>query len=263
MKIKKKDKVFLAGNKPARDFEFNKEVAEVFDDMLERSVPFYTEQLNMVTDIGKRFYIPGTKVYDLGCSTATMMIDLGRKLPASARMVGYDNSLPMLERARKKIVENHFEQRIEVRRGELNGALSELPLEDASIVTMCWTLQFIRPLGRDALIRHIYDSLANEGALIVTEKILTNNGHVNRFFIDFYYDFKRRQGYSDTEIARKREALENVLVPYQLQENLDLFRRNGFRNRRDVFPVVQFCRLSLCEKTSIFVRNSNLAVSFL
>jgi len=128
MKMKKKDKVFLAGNKPARDFEFNQEVAEVFDDMLERSVPFYAEQLNMVTDIGKRFYIPGTKVYDLGCSTATMMIDLGRKLPPSARMVGYDNSLPMLERARKKIAENHFEQRIEVRRGELNGALSELPL---------------------------------------------------------------------------------------------------------------------------------------
>jgi len=243
----KKDKVFLAGNKPARDFEFNKEVAEVFDDMLERSVPFYSEQLNMVTDIGKRFYVPGTKVYDLGCSTATMMIDLGQKLPGSARMVGYDNSLPMLERARRKIAENHFEQRIEVRRGELNGALSELPLENASIVTMCWTLQFIRPLGRDALVRHIYDSLASEGALIVTEKILTNNGHVNRFFIDFYYDFKRKQGYSDTEIARKREALENVLVPYQLQENLDLFRRNGFEIVETFFQWFNFAGF-LCVK---------------
>ena len=67
-----------------------------------------------------------------------------------------------------------------------------------------------------ALVRKIYDSLVNEGVLIVTEKILTNNGHMNRFFIEFYYEFKRKQGYSETEILRKREALENVLVPYQI-----------------------------------------------
>lgn len=105
----------------------------------------------------------------------------------------------------------------------------------------------MRPLGRDALIGHIYDSLASEGALIVTEKILTNNGHVNRFFIDFYYDFKRKQGYSDTEIARKREALENVLVPYQLQENLDLFRRNGFEIVETFFQWFNFAGF-LCVK---------------
>jgi tRNA (cmo5U34)-methyltransferase len=243
----KKDKVFRGGQKPARDFEFNAEVAEVFDDMLERSVPFYPEQLNMVTDIGKRFWIPGTQVYDLGCSTATMLIGLCGKLPASARLVGYDNSLPMIERARQKIAKSHFEERIKVRPGELNGSLSDLSLENASVVTMCWTLQFIRPLGRDNLIRRIYDSLANEGALIVTEKILTNNGHVNRFFIDFYYDYKRKQGYSDTEIARKREALENVLIPYQLNENLDLFRRNGFEIVETFFQWFNFAGF-LCVK---------------
>jgi tRNA (cmo5U34)-methyltransferase len=243
----KKDDVFLGEGKRTCAFEFNAEVAEVFDDMLERSVPFYLEQLNMVADIGKHFWIPGTNVYDLGCSTATMLVGLCQKLPASARLVGYDNSLPMLERAGQKIAGNHFQENIEVRRGELNGSLSDLLLENASVVTMCWTLQFIRPLGRDNLIRRIYDSLVNEGALIVTEKILTNNGHMNRLFIDLYYDFKRNHGYSDTEIARKREALENVLIPYQVTENLDLFRRNGFEIVEQFFQWFNFSGF-LCVK---------------
>lgn len=98
----------------------------------------------------------------------------------------------------------------------------------------------MRPLGRDELIRWIYDALANEGALIVTEKILTNKGHMNRFFIDLYYDFKRQRGYSDTEITRKREALENVLIPYRLDENLDLFRRNGFAIAETFFQWYNF-----------------------
>jgi tRNA (cmo5U34)-methyltransferase len=243
----KKDEFFRGERKRARDFEFNAEVAEVFDDMLERSVPFYLEQLNMVADIGKHFWIPGTNVYDLGCSTATMLIGLCQKLPVSAHLVGYDNSMPMLERARQKIAENHLQKSIEVRPGELNGPLSDLDLENTSVVTMCWTLQFIRPLGRDSLIRRIYDSLVNEGALIVTEKILTNSGHMNRFFVDFYYDFKRKRGYSDTEIARKREALENVLIPYQLKENLDLFRRNGFEIVETFFQWFNFAGF-LCVK---------------
>jgi len=246
----KKDKVFLGNQKRASDFEFNAEVAEVFDDMLERSVPFYLEQQKMVVDIGKRFWVPGTTVYDLGCSTATMLVELCDRLPASARLVCYDNSPPMLERARKKIAENNFQKRLEVRLSDLNAELSDLDLENAGIVTMGWTLQFIRPLSRDTLIRKIYDALVDEGVLIVTEKILTNNGHMNRFFIEFYYDFKRKQGYSETEILRKREALENVLIPYQIAENLDLFRRNGFEMVETFFQWFNFAGF-LCVKKRV------------
>jgi len=112
---------------------------------------------------------------------------------------------------------------------------------------MCWTLQFVRPLGRDNLIRWIYDALVDDGVLIVTEKILTNNGNMNRLFIDYYYEFKRRNGYSDTEIARKREALENVLIPYRLEENVDLFRRNGFEMVETFFQWFNFAGF-LCVK---------------
>ena len=126
-----------------------------------------------------RAFYPRTNAYDLGCSTATTLIKLCRELDESARLIGYDNSIPMLERARQKIKEAGLEHRIDLRCGDLNGELSELPLEDASMVTMCWTMQFIRPLRRDNLIRWIYSSLVENGALVVTDKILTNSTHIN------------------------------------------------------------------------------------
>jgi len=105
----RRDQVFLKKAARASDFEFNAEVAKVFDDMLVRSIPFYLEQQYMVKEIGKKFWIPGTDVYDLGCSTATTLINLCREIGESALFIGYDNSIPMLEQARSKIKENGLE----------------------------------------------------------------------------------------------------------------------------------------------------------
>ena len=90
------------------------------------------------------------------------------------------------------------------------------------------TLQFVRPLFRDQLIRSIYEGLNENGCLILVEKVLGNDSLLNRQFIKFYYDMKRRNDYTDTEIAQKREALENVLIPYRIDENFELLKRNGF-----------------------------------
>jgi tRNA (cmo5U34)-methyltransferase len=249
-----KDKIFARSGKPPTDFEFNAEVADVFDDMLKRSVPFYLEQQMMIRNIAKRAWISGTRLYDLGCSTGTTMIGLCRELPASARLVGYDNSPAMLERAKENIRAHSFQNRIVLRNADLNGPLSHFPLTRAGVVTMCWTLQFLRPLRRDNVIRWIYDGLIDEGMLIVTEKILTNSGHTNRFFIDLYYDFKRLQGYSNTEIMRKREALENVLIPYRLDENFDLFRRNGFEMVETFFQWFNFAGFLCVKKPALASR---------
>jgi tRNA (cmo5U34)-methyltransferase len=243
----KRDTIFSETAARASDFKFDAEVAEVFDDMLVRSVPFYLEQQCMIKEIGKKFWIPGTDVYDLGCSTATTLINLCQEIRGPARYVGYDNSIPMLERAKRKIKQVGFESRIEVRYADLNGDLSRLSLENASVVTLCWVLQFIRPLCRDRLIHQIYKELAKGGVLVVAEKILTDSSDMNRFFIDFYYDFKRRNGYSESEILRKREALENVLVPYRINENQDMFRRNGFEIVETFFQWYNFSGF-LCVK---------------
>jgi tRNA (cmo5U34)-methyltransferase len=244
---KPKDEIFLETTQRASDFEFSAAVAGVFDDMVERSVPLYLEQQAMVQGLARAFWPPATEVYDLGCATATTLIGLCQQLPSEAHLTGYDNSAPMLDRAQGKIAGLGLESHIDVRAADLNGDLSAVSLENAGVVLLCWTLQFIRPLQRDNLVRWIYEHLAEGGALIVSEKVLTNNSHMNRFFVDQYYKFKRRSGYSETEILRKREALENVLIPYRIDENYDLFRRNGFQLVETFFQWFNFAGF-LCVK---------------
>jgi len=244
-----RDEVFSHTAARASDFEFNEEVANVFDDMLCRSVPFYVEQQSLIQEIANRFCIDGTNIYDLGCSTATTLIHLAKSIKEAGRLIGYDNSQPMLDRALQNVKEAGVDDRIELRFADLNNDLKKMPLDNASVVTMCWTLQFVRPLRRDAMIKKIYDNLVDGGALIVTDKVLTNDSNMNRFFIDFYYDFKRRNGYSEEEILKKREALENVLIPFRADENFELFRRNGFQIVETFFQWYNFAGF-LCVKNS-------------
>lgn len=242
-----RDEVF--GNTAARggDFQFNEEVANVFDDMLVRSVPFYLEQQGLIEEIAQRFASPDSLVVDLGCSTGTTLIRLARRLDSSIKLVGYDNSEPMLERARIKAADAGVSDRIVFSYGDFNQNFDALVINNASVVTICWTLQFVRPLCRDRLIRKVYQGMVDGGVLIVTDKVLTNDSNMNRFFIDFYYDFKRRNHYSEEEISKKREALENVLIPYRLDENLELFRRNGFSTVETFFQWYNFAGF-LCVK---------------
>jgi len=243
----KRDNIFQRTVARSGDFEFNSEVAKVFDDMLVRSVPFYLEQQHMIAEIAKKFWIPGTKVYDLGCSTGTTLINICQKIKGSERLIGYDNSEPMIREAKRKIKAFGMENRIQLHNYDLNKDLSKLSLKNASVVTLCWTLQFVRPLQRDNLIKKIYKDLVEDGILLVTEKVLTNNTHMNRFFIDLYYGFKERNKYSSEEIQRKRESLENVLVPYRIDENIELFRRNGFEIVEIFFQWYNFVGI-LCLK---------------
>lgn len=244
----KRDNIFLKTASRTRDFEFNSEVAAVFDDMLVRSIPFYLEQQYMIKEIGKKFWIPGSDIYDLGCSTGTTLINLCREIDGP-HFIGYDNSVPMLRQAEQKIKEHALEGCIELRRCDLNKNVSQLSLKNAGVVLMCWTLQFIRPLQRDRLIKHIYSGLVEDGVLVVTEKVLTNSTDMNRFFIDFYYDFKKRNGYSNKEIQRKREALEKMLIPYRVDENIEMFQRGGFKIVNLFFLWYNFAGF-LCVKKS-------------
>ena len=78
-----------------------------------------------------------------------------------------------------------------------------------------------------------------EGA-IVCEKVMAGDPALDAPFTEAYYGFKRRQGYSEGEIWRKREALETVLVPYRLDEDTALFRRAGFRTVEPFFQWFNF-----------------------
>lgn len=244
-----RDNIFNSDENRSSDFVFDERVANVFDDMLNRSVPFYQEQQNLISDIAKRFWIPGTPVVDLGCSLGTTLLNIAGELTQAEQFVGYDNSRPMLDKAQSNIDRAKQGDRIDLRLADLNASLDDVDLSNASVVTICWTLQFIRPLQRDLLVKKIYDSMAVGGVLITTEKVLTNDSNMNRFFIDFYYDYKRRNGYTDEEINKKRDALENILIPYRVDENFELFRRNGFQIVETFFQWYNFAGF-LCVKNA-------------
>jgi tRNA (cmo5U34)-methyltransferase len=246
-----RDRIFANPVARGSDFVFDDAVAAAFDDMIARSVPLYAEQQRMIAEIAATFWQPGTVLYDLGCSTATTLLGLATAVPTADRLIGYDSSAAMLAEGRRKIDDADSAARIELRFGDLNGDLGALELRNASVVVMCWTLQFIRPLHRDRLIAWISDGLVDNGALIVAEKVLTDASDMNRFFIEFHYAFKRRNGYSDHEIVRKREALENVLVPYRAEENHELFRRNGFTIVEPFFQWYGFTGYLCVKKSSV------------
>ncbi len=222
----------------AADFQFDKKVASVFDDMVSRSVPYYLEMQRMTAELAQDFAVSGTNVYDIGCSTGTTMIMLDRMLKPKVKFIGLDNSQEMLAKAEEKFALEKFTHPYELGICDLNRGLH---LENASLVTMLLTLQFVRPLYRERVVRQIFDGMNDNGCLILIEKLTSEDSLFNRLFIDHYYDFKKRNGYSETEIANKREALENVLIPYRMEENFELLREVGFKHVEVFFRWYNFC----------------------
>src|SRR5688572_11584 len=233
----KQDDIFKQP-KQAEDFRFGNTVVQVFDDMVTRSVPFYLEIQRMMTEITADFAVPGTRVYDLGCSTGTTLINLDKVLSPDIDFIGIDNSEEMLAKCRGNFEANGMTRKYELSCRDLNQGIE---IENASVVIMCLTLQFIRPLYREKLVSEIYRQLNENGCFILIEKVLGEDSLFNRQFINYYYDFKRRNHYNDLEIAQRREALENVLIPYKLMENRELLLRRGFRYVETFFKWYNFC----------------------
>lgn len=208
--------------------------------MVGRSVPFYDEIQRMSVELASDFAVPGTTVYDIGCATGTTLLQLEPFVDLSVRFVGIDNSAEMLDRARAKLAEHPSTRARDLVCADVH---EHLCIENASVVFMTLTLQFVRPLHRERVVRTIADGLRPQGALILVEKLTEGDTLFNRLFIKYYYDLKRRRGYSDLEIAQKREALENVLIPYRLEENEQLLARCGFSRTQVWFRWYNFCGL--------------------
>jgi len=234
-----RDEIFKEAE-PVADFSFGAKVASVFDDMLDRSVPFYGEMQRMIAEVAVDFAVDGTNIYDLGCSTGTTLLNLASAVGPKVKFIGLDNSEEMLKRCRGKLAEHHFQHEHELICADLNQGLN---VQNASMVLMVLTLQFVRPLHRDSLIKTILQGLNENGCLILVEKVLGEDSIFNRLFIKYYYDLKKRHGYSQMEIAQKREALENVVVPYKLLENREMLLRAGFRYCDVFFKWYNFCGL--------------------
>ncbi|EJB99089.1 carboxy-S-adenosyl-L-methionine synthase CmoA [Helicobacter pylori] len=229
-------------------FCFDEKVAHVFDDMLERSIPYYHEMLNLgayfiAQNLKENIYpkslpkpLPKPLIYDLGCSTGNFFIALNQQIQQDIELVGIDNSMPMLKKAQEKLKDfNNV-------RFECMDFL-EVEFREASAFSLLFVLQFVRPMQREVLLKKIYNSLALNGVLLVGEKIMSEDRILDKQMIELYYLYKQNQGYSHNEIAFKREALENVLVPYSLKENIALLESVGFKHVEALFKWVNFTLL--------------------
>ncbi len=235
-----KDIIFADPDKAVGDFKFGSSVVSVFDDMVSRSVPFYLEMQRMMTEMAKDFATESSNIYDLGCSTGTTLINIDKVLPPNVQLVGLDNSKEMLEKCRANFEKAGVERPFKLEYADLNKGVQ---MENASVAILCLTLQFIRPLYRDKLLADIYRQLNKNGCLIIIEKVLGEDSLFNRLFIKYYYEMKKRHNYSEMEISQKREALENVLIPYKLNENIEMINNHGFRYCEVFFKWYNFTGL--------------------
>ncbi len=239
-----KDNIFASKSDPVDAFEFNEEVTSVFDDMIKRSVPLYMESLKRQCQLTSHFYKKGTKIYDLGCSHGNLGFIIDEEFAGKPyKMVAVDSSAPMIEKYRNRLkqknaipdskpINNSIDKPNNI---DLILALAEeIVISNASVVIVNLTMQFIKPLKRDDFIKGIYNGLNKGGALLLTEKIIHKETLISELEQDFYKKFKLENGYSELEISRKREALENILIPETIEEHIKRIKLAGF-NTVDVW----------------------------
>ena len=221
-------------------FEFNERVAEVFDDMLDRSIPFYGQVIAMIAQIINRSLKEGDRVYDLGCSTGATLMELVRSTDIrDIRFVGVDNSGAMLDKAIRKAEMFAMQDKIQF----IEEDITQVEMTGAGAVILNYTLQFIDPAVRLEFLEKIHSFLRPGGVLILSEKIVCQDEKLNQGYLASYHQYKKDRGYSELEIANKREALENVLLPLTIQQNCQLLQQAGFRTVETFFQWFNFASI--------------------
>jgi tRNA (cmo5U34)-methyltransferase len=219
-----RDAVYAAPREQVEAFRFDAAVAGVFADMIARSVPGYALTLQMIAVAAREFARPGSRCFDLGCSLGASTLAIARQAPAGCRVVGVDSSPDMVARCREILAAEAPELPVEIRCEDV----CDTEVRDASLVAMNFTLQFVPLAARDALLARIAGGIRPGGCLILSEKLAFEDPAEQELLQRLHHDFKQLQGYSGLEVAQKRAALENVLVPETLQTHRRRLRAAGF-----------------------------------
>ena len=220
-----RDTIYADPLREAGLFAFDESVARVFPDMIKRSVPGYTTIVAMTGLLAQRYASPGSRLYDLGCSLGASTLAMRQNLRApDCRLVAVDNSPAMLERCRSIIDTDTHDTPVDL----VCANLEDVAVQDASVVVLNFTLQFIPLAERDRVIAAIHAGLRPGGIMVLSEKVSFEDPHLDALNVDLHHEFKRANGYSDLEIAGKRAALENVLIPETLATHRQRIGAAGF-----------------------------------
>lgn len=235
--MESKDQLFSTLQNPIKPFHFNEEVARVFDDMATRSIPFYHQLQSIFLEVMEALYQGRGPIYDLGCSTGNLLFVISHffKNHSSLRLMGVDSSQAMLDQANIKLQKSSINN-IEF----ICKNIEEVELYNPEVVILNYTLQFISPSKRLALLKKIYQSLIPGGFIFISEKTKSEDFMIEDLFTNLYYNFKKRNGYSELEIAQKREALMKVLIPLSSSQQLQHLKEAGFSHADQIFKCYQF-----------------------
>lgn len=219
-------------------FEFNQEVAEVFPDMIARSVPGYAATLRLIGSIADRYLKPGSRCYDLGCSRGAALLSVHGQIGDRAELVAVDQSASMLAALKQDLAAKQISC-VELREEDIR----ETAVENAGLTIMNFTLQFIPPADRPALLSKIAGGTRPGGVLVLSEKIRFADPEVEGEMVALHEAFKRENGYSDLEISRKRTALEKVLIPETLDTHRERLKEAGFSRSQVWLQCFNFASL--------------------
>ena len=224
-KIGGKDTLFAQADSGSRAFSFDENVANVFDDMIHRSLPGYDAILAMIGVLAERYIQDGSNCYDLGCSLGGVSFSIvNRTEGRDCQLIAIDSSEAMIARMREKVASKNLQTRITLRQEDIRDS----EISNASVVVINFVLQFLDPEQRTPVLQRIFDGMLPGSILVVSEKIKFDDVEENEFQIDMHQQFKKLHGYSDMEISEKRAALENVLIPDTADTIMQRLHDTGF-----------------------------------
>ncbi|MFN1142221.1 carboxy-S-adenosyl-L-methionine synthase CmoA [Serratia quinivorans] len=233
----KHDTLFSAPIAKLGDWTFDERVAEVFPDMIQRSVPGYSNIISMIGMLAERFVKPGSQVYDLGCSLGAATLSMRRNIKvAGCNIIAVDNSPAMVERCRRHIDAFRADTPVEV----IEADILDIKIENASMVVLNFTLQFLEPADRLRLLEQVYRGLRPGGALVLSEKFSFEDADVGELLFNMHHDFKRANGYSELEISQKRSMLENVMLTDSVDAHKTRLKQAGFEHAEVWFQCFNF-----------------------
>jgi tRNA (cmo5U34)-methyltransferase len=234
---KNKDRLYADARVRVSDFVFDERVARVFPDMINRSVPGYGTIINVIGTLAAQYVRAGSRCYDLGCSLGTATMAIHSAIDAQdVRIIGVDNSQAMLDKAREHLAQCHSDPVIEL----ICADIRDILVQQASMVVLNFTLQFLPAEARMALLKGIYDGMLPHGLLVISEKIILPNETAQQLFTKMHHGFKKTQGYSELEISQKRSALEDVLIPESLATHVARLKAVGFSTVEVWFQCFNF-----------------------
>ena len=232
-----RDTLFSAPIARLGDWTFDERVAEVFPDMIQRSVPGYSNIISMIGMLAERFVQPDSAVYDLGCSLGAATLSVRRNIHVpGCTIVAVDNSPAMVERCRRHLDAFRADTPVNV----IEADIRDIPIENASLVVLNFTLQFLEPDARLALLSKIWQGLNPGGALVLSEKFSFEDAEVGELLFNMHHDFKRANGYSELEISQKRSMLENVMLTDSVETHKARLKQAGFSHAELWFQCFNF-----------------------